>query len=243
MSHPQLGTAEATEILMPEFEPEIENITYDTTDSNRPLYHLTLQLPDYPFPTAVIGIRGEVYYTTTGIIPILNKDDGTLIRWDTIVSNHCIGDGYSRDAIFSELNSINSGSTQYSAYASRPLYFRADYPHGKQLAFDLRARKTGSWSYRYAYNQPYVAQASCRMDSIRLCFEMQSEAYELYFASMQAYVKLYPDKPDIGDIGVYFSNTMTNEENAPVYSNILNGYGIFIGRSTHMMTVDTLLIQ
>ena len=63
-------------------------------------------------------------------------------------------------------------------------------------------------------------------------FEINSDAYDLYTASMRNYLELENRRRnDNTDSTMLYSNIIGKEESASVYSNIENGFGIWMSKT------------
>jgi len=99
---------------------------------------------------------------------------------------------------------------------------RSDYPSGKQIELYMRTVSDSSY--------PSGVSTTFRLDSFLLGFEMKSEAYNLYQASMEKYLKAHRDYDGETNWGEMFSS-MGLEETVSVYNNVENGYGAFISKT------------
>lgn len=229
VTHPQFGTAEAEEILMPDFEPKVLSYTVEpnTEYSGINKHTMTLQLPDYPFRETVVGIAGRLYFTATRIQPVydMSTTPASVIRWDTIVTKREQSTVMSFDPVFANMGNLYAKQNGYypgeqsKGFLLMPTY----YPMGKQVQIymlgyaDLDYNNGGSLHYQ--------------TDSLVLTFETKSEAYYLYQSSMLAYLGLNSGYGDDVDLGAVFSDMIGTEEEAPIYNNVENGFGVFISKT------------
>ena len=137
VSHPLYGTAEATEIAMPDFEPQLLSYTVEPSTVQISNHTITMQLPDYPSRETVVGIAGRLYLTSTQIQPIYDNTTtpATVIGWDTIVSKMERNPVCSFDPIFSYPGNRYSKEIgyYYGGQSKGLLFMPTNYPSGKQL--------------------------------------------------------------------------------------------------------------
>ena len=234
VSHPDLGTAIARETPMPEFIPAPRSYRLERATNGMDYYIVTLQLPDYSDQTE-IGWLCQYNITRTAIIPKYDAGHTTQIGWDTIVSPWQQSPLCSFDPLFANMgNEYYETLGYYSKSVYTPLWMRSDYPAGKQL--DLFIFVPHSTSY------PNGASITYRVDSFQLEMEVKSEAYILYQASMEQYLRTHrytdrdeeknedKDKERNENWGTMFSS-MGIEETVSVYNNVENGYGVFISKT------------
>jgi len=238
VSHPQFGTAEATEITMPPFVPDNLSVILDTTDANSWWWHFNLQLPDYAFPQSVIGVYAMEYYADSIIIAHYNKEDRSFLRWDTIVSRHVFATCQSQDNIFA-IDNLSHEDTYYGL-PQRPLTFSADYPSAKQLTLSMHAPRIETLT-NFVYPEYMIDR---RLDSLHLCFEVYGETYNQYLASMRKYFDTGGEKPEYTDVGSYVFTTIgMQEEPVPLYSNVTCGYGILISKTMNTIDIKNWIIK
>lgn len=222
VSHPHFGTACAKETVMPDFVPERVSYEVKTTTQGVDEHTVTLQLPDYS-PRTVIGLSGRLYVTQTNIRPVYDTDYKQT-GWDTIVSSYILDMLDSRDPVFENMENGYIEETGYfpTSQTDWLLLMRPDYPAGKQIEVCMRAPTN-----RY---YPTGGSITYQVDSFLLEFEMKSEAYNLYQASMEKYLKAHRDYDGETNWGEMFSS-MGLEETVSVYNNVENGYGAFISKT------------
>ncbi|MBO4518630.1 MAG: DUF4249 family protein [Paludibacteraceae bacterium] len=234
VSHPTYGTAEAEEILMPDFEPQVLSYTVEpsTVHGGISNHTITMQLPDYPFRETVVGIAGRLYLTETRIQPVYDYTTTpyTVVGWDTVVSKMERFPICSFDPVFAYPGNRYSKENgyYYGGQSKGLLFMPTDYPSGKQLqiymmGFTDRNYDNGS-SIHY------------HTDSLVLTFEMKSDAYYLYQSSMEAYLGLNNSYDD-ADLGAVLSDMIGTEEEAPIYNNMTNGFGAFISKTRSKLII------
>lgn len=229
VSHPIYGTAEATEIAMPDFEPQVLSYTVEpsTVHSGISNHTITMQLPDYPFKETVIGIAGRLYLTSTQIRPVYDYSTtpATVIGWDTIVSKMERNTVCSFDPIFANIGNRYSKENgyYYGEQSKGLLLMPTDYPSGKQLQVYMQGLS----------DRDYNNGGSIRYntDSLVLTFEIKSDAYYLYQSSMEAYLGVNNNYSENPDLGAALSDMVGTEEEAPIYNNMTNGFGAFISKT------------
>lgn len=229
VTHPLYGTAEAEEIPMPDFEPKVLSYTVEpsTVHSGISNHTITMQLPDYPFKETVIGIDGTMYVTVTRIWPVYDYSTtpATIVGWDTIVSKMERNTVCSFDPIFANIgNQYSKENGYYYGEQSKGLLFMpTDYPSGKQVQI-----------YMVGFiDRDYINGGGIRYktDSLVLTFEIKSDAYYLYQSSMEAYLGLKDSYADEMDLGAALSDMIGTEEEAPIYNNMENAFGVFISKT------------
>ena len=223
VSQPQYGTAEAQEILVPDYKPQVLSTQWDkSTTPNENFYRVKVRLPQYISPEAFISVSGKLYVTQTNIIPRLGSD-GSFVRMDTLVQQRALPDLQSADEMFAGL-----GNTYYNnsgAYVASPtLLFRANNPN-REVEFFFPVSRAYD-SIREAGDT--IIYSTYSIDSCAIAFTMNSEAYDLYEASMEAYRGLNRSNSEEFDLGAALSGMIGVEEPAPLYCNITNGLGVFI---------------
>lgn len=221
VSHPRFGTACAKETLMPEFIPEVYSCKVETSNTDRHI--VTLQLPDYSPYYTIVGIAGQLYVTQTIIRAVYDQERNPM-GWDTIINSRMFPSLYSYDPIFANTeNAYNEQGDYYYPKASGQLFMSSDYPSGKQIELYINTFSNLSDSTSGISN-------TYQVDSFLLDFEVRSEAYNLYMASMQEY--LHATKEDNMEVnwGDMFSS-IGLEETVSVYNNIENGFGIFMSKT------------
>ena len=224
VSHPHFGTACAKETVMPDFVPERVSYEVKATTQGLDNHIVTLRLPDYS-PRTVIGMSGRLYMTQTVIRPLYDANL-THTGWDTIVRSLVYtGPLLSYDPVFANMeNGYMEGQGYYaSSKKGGLLLMRSDYPAGKQI--ELYMRSVSDSSFPSA-----GVSTTFSVDSFLLGFEMKSEAYNLYQASMEKYLKAHRDYDGETNWGEMFSS-MGLEETVSVYNNVENGYGAFISKT------------
>jgi hypothetical protein len=222
VSHPQFGTAVAKEKAMPDFVPVSFSYERKVTTQGWDNHIVKMQLPGYPLET-VIGLSAMLYMTQTVIRAVYDQEH-TQTGWDTIVRPLVYtGPLFSYDPLFANLeNSYLEGQGYYaSSQKGGLLFMRADYPAGKQIEV---------YMHTMADKYYQTGQVTYQVDSFLLGFEMKSEAYYLYQASMENYLKAHRENDGEADRGELFSS-IGMEETVSVYSNVENGYGAFISKT------------
>lgn len=222
VSHPDYPTIAAEEFILPHFEPTIEKIEKDTDRSGMREYHLSVALPDYPYPDVLVGILSIAHITQTRIGPHWDKESQTYIGKDTTVTKLQGKGVYSKDYLFALSN--NRYNTYYAAHYSTEegyLFFYTGYPAGRKTQFALCTGTKSKWE-RDDITVTWV------VDSIVVDFEVRSEAYNLYYRSMEDYVEQQKE--------FSYASGMSLEEPLLVYSNVKNGYGI-LASLTHTKIV------
>lgn len=222
VSHPNYPTAVAEEFILPHFEPKIETIEKDTDRLGMMEYHLSVDLPDYPFPDILVGIYSVAYITRTRIEPHWDKESETYIGKDTIVTK-LQGKGiYSKDELFAL--SENRYNTYYAAHYSTEegyIYFHTGYPAGRKTQIALCTSVPNKYETK-------DITCTWMVDSVVVDFEVRSEAYYLYCRSMQEYIDQRNE--------FSYASGMSLEEPLLVYNNVKNGYGI-LASLTHTKIV------
>lgn len=235
VSHPQFGTATAKETPMPDLVPESFSYERKVTTQGWDNHIVKIQLPGYPLET-VIGLSARLYMTQTVIRPLYDANL-THTGWDTIVRSLVYtGPLLSYDPVFANMeNGYMEGQGYYASSKKGGLLLMcSDYPSGKQIELYMRTVSDSSY--------PSGVSTTFRLDSFLLGFEMKSEAYNLYQASMEQYLRTHrytnrdeekdedQDEERNENWGSMFSS-MGIEETVSVYNNVENGYGVFISKT------------
>ena len=225
VTHPTFGTATAQEELPPDFIPQVVETVWEKgpepRDNN---YRIRLRLPDYPLDDKIVQMKGTTYLTSTTIRPIFDKDR-VFVRWDTLVTPREATLMFTTDEMFALYNRY---SQERRGYSSLALSFATDYPSGKEfeLTFTLVAPYEKWWGEEpYRYYQTYT------LDSCDMTFDLTSDAYDLYYNSMVAYMGLNDSQQREFDLGQIFTEMLGQEEPMPVYCNIENGFGILASKT------------
>ena len=225
VTHPTFGTATAQEVLPPDFIPQVvETVWEKGTDPRDNNYRIRLRLPDYPLDDKIVQMKGTTYLTSTTIRPIFDKDR-VFVRWDTLVTPREATLMFTTDEMFALYNRY---SQERRGYSSLALSFATDYPSGKEfeLTFTLGASYEKWWGEEpYRYYQTYT------LDSCYMTFDLTSNAYDLYYNSMVAYMGLNESTQREFDLGQIFTEMLGQEEPMPVYCNIENGFGILASKT------------
>ena len=225
VTHPTFGTATAQEVVPPDYVPQVVETVWEkgteTRDNN---YRIRLRLPDYPLDDKIVQMKGTTYLTSTTIRPIFDKDR-VFVRWDTLVSSRQTNVMFTTDEMFALYNKYSQERRGYLSFA---LSFATDYPSGKEfeLTFTLVAPYEKWWGEEpYRYYQTYT------LDSCNMTFDLTSDAYDLYYNSMVAYMGLNESTQREFDLGQIFTEMLGQEEPMPVYCNIENGFGILASKT------------
>lgn len=221
VTHPRFGIVKAQEITPPDFTPQIVATTWEkSTVSQDNKYRIRIRLPGYPLNDKIVQMRCITYFTTTSIRPIFDQDRN-FVRWVTIVTSRANPVMFSADELFAGYNNYTQ---EMHGYYYTTLNFPSDYPSGKE--FEL----TITLNYPYDYwsgEEPYTYYQTYTLDSCNMTFTLTSDAYDLYYASMLTYLGMNESSQEEFDIGVMLASMFGQEEQTPVYSNVVNGYGIF----------------
>lgn len=233
--HPDFGTATAEEILMPAFVPEVKSCVVDT--AGKQLY-LTLEMPDYAFPQALVYINAYTYYTRIKIYPVYNSDH-TILRWDTILAHPQTTILWSKDNIFAlEDNTRTEKGYTGTSGPKYPLLLRANYPLGKQIEFyETLIDNIGTRTY------PNGGTHTVHLDSIVLHMEIHGETYQMYHKSMDAYTGTKKEQSTEMDIGAELSEMIGVEESVAIYGNVQNGFGILTSKTRNSILINDYTIQ
>ncbi len=232
--HPDFGTATAEEILMPAFVPEVKSCVVDT--AGKQLY-LTLEMPDYAFPQALVYMNADVWYTRIYIRPVYDSDQ-TVLRWDTVVTNPRTTILWSKDNIFALEDNSRAEKGYYGTSSPKHpgLLLRANYPSGKQIEF-FEIITIGTWTY------PNGVTKTVHLDSIVLHMEIHGETYQMYHKSMDAYTGTKKEQSTEMDIGAELSEMIGVEESVAIYGNVQNGFGVLTSKTKNNILINDYTIQ
>lgn len=229
VSHPQFGTAEATEVLLPDFVPTVQSYEVVQTPTSTSTKHLvTLLLPDYVSKKTAVIVRARAHYTleSHNAIRDKNQPEQPIVGWDTVTYRRVNIELSSLDSIFANMgNYYNTNNGEYRADILDPdkrLIMPSNYSLGKQVTFIMNMPHDIT-------REDYTANVT--LDSLIFSFETKGDTYLLYRSSMQAYLGLTDEYFDDYDLGAEMSALIGIEEPASIYSNVENGYGILMSKT------------
>jgi len=214
VSHPVYGTARAKEPLLPDFKPQILSAVWERgSEYEDNTYRITMRLPDYPVAQKEVRMQCTTYITLTTIRPHAPHagEDMHFDHLDTVV------------------RSMENHGMQLSDRYMSELKFKTGYPAGTELAWSV---PIGFLYDTWRGEEPFRFYDTYTLDSCHVEFEINSDAYDLYTASMRNYLELENRRRnDNTDSTMLYSNIIGKEESASVYSNIENGFGIWMSKT------------
>lgn len=238
ISHPELGIATAKEWITPKFEAEIKSAIWDSQHNQ---CRFVFDFPDaHSMPELQILMQCTTYITETRIVTKKNFN-GKLISCDTIHNTHTyVQMIQSKNKIF---NTVDN-TYEEGMFCGRTLSFNTDYLSAKNIEIILPIElQNDTTTIKLSSGATETRYYTYTMDSCMFTFEAQSPNSILYMKSMRAYMGLNNDNNDAMDIGALFSDMLGIEEPVAVYSNIENGYGIVLSRTTHNILIKDLTLQ
>lgn len=206
-SHPDFGTVEAEDIIMP--APSAEVLTMKADSVNR-VYKLRLRLHEYPLKDAVMGLRALLHASY--------KDDSDTSEYNYTAIR-------SSDDLFAFLK--NSYSTEHGFNSNGDLFFPSDYAAEREVEITMPGYElfnTGNRTGRHI-----------TFDSLEVTVSALTEDALLYYRSMATYLGWANE--DDTDLGAMIYGMIGLEEPMPVYSNVTGGYGIVAGKSKQTTVV------
>ena len=238
ISHPELGIATAKEWITPKFEAEIKSAVWDSQHNQ---CRFVFDFPDaHSMPKLQILMQCTTYITETRIETKKNFN-GQLISCDTIHNTHTyVQMIQSKNKIF---NTVDN-TYEEGMFCGQTLSFNTDYLSAKNIEIILPIElQNDTTTIKFSSGATEKRYYTYTMDSCMFTFEAQSPNSILYMKSMRAYMGLNNDNNDAMDIGALFSDMLGIEEPVAVYSNIENGYGIVLSRTTHNILIKDLIQQ
>lgn len=226
VTQPRFGTVKAEEVVLPDYLPQVVATTWEKgTEHNDNKYRIRLRLPDYQQDDKIIGMRCSTYLTTMSIQPILDENQH-LVRWDTTIAPAMRYMVFSADEMLIGYNKYNE---EWKGFLSQELKFLTDYPSGKEMEL------TNPINYPYDTwhgSEPYRYYQSYTVDSCIMTFKLTSDTYDLYYTSTASYLGVDQPRGEEFDLGMMLADMFGQEEQTPVYSNMVNGFGIFASKTS-----------